>query len=148
MKKVIKNKVYDTDKATLVAEAHHPNRHYAGGVTVKQWLYRKKTGEYFLHYVGISDALHNLHLDNVWFDGSEKGNIAPLTYAQAQKWAEQELPAEKWIELFGDIEDDESRTTLNIGISAAAAAKIRRAAQEAGMTVGDYIAYKCCGTKD
>ena len=143
MKKIIKNKVYDTDKAVLVAEAHHPNVRYAGGVTLKQWLYRKKNGEYFLHAVGIGDALHNLHLANVWFDGTDNGTLYPLTYEQAQKWAEQELAPEQWIELFGDIEDDKSRTTLHIGIAADAAAKIRRAAQEAGMTIGDYSALKC-----
>lgn len=44
MKKIIKNKVYDTDTALLIKQADHPNI-TSGEGSCKQSLYRKRTGE-------------------------------------------------------------------------------------------------------
>jgi hypothetical protein len=44
MKRVIKGKRYDTEKATVIANA-------AVG-DAEEWLYRKKGGEFFIHGMG------------------------------------------------------------------------------------------------
>ena len=96
MKKIIKGRVYDTEKATFVARADHENIIDAAGNTCKQALYRKKTGEFFVHLEGTSTTLHNIFQH----DYRQGRGIYPLTYEQAAKWAESELTAEKWEVIF------------------------------------------------
>lgn len=128
MKKIIKNKVYDTNTAILIARADHENIKDTYGATCKQALYRKKTGELFVHLEsGTSLTLHSV-LQNDYRQGR---GIYPLTYDQAKKWAENELNADVWEHIFGDPEDDED-TLLGIRVSAAAAAKLKRIAAETG----------------
>lgn len=124
MKKIINGKVYDTDKAAFIARADHDNIKDATGATCKQALYRKKTGEFFVHLEGTSITLHNIFQH----DYRQGRGIYPLTYDQAAKWAEDELTAEKWEDIFGDPEDDAEDVLLGIQVSAAAAAKLKREA--------------------
>lgn len=129
MKKIIKNKVYDTNTAILIARADHDNIKDTYGATCKQALYRKKTGELFVHLEsGTSLTLHSV-LQNDYRQGR---GIYPLTYDQAQKWCEEELSADKWEEVFGDPEDDEEDVLLGVRVSAAAAAKLKRISAETG----------------
>lgn len=135
MKKIINGKVYDTGKATFVARADHENIIDATGNTCKQALYRKKTGEFFVHLEsGTSITLHNIFQH----DYRQGRGIYPLSYDQAAKWAESELTAEKWEEIFGDPEDDED-ITICIRISATAAAKLKREAAKNGITQAAQI---------
>lgn len=130
MKKIINGKVYDTEKASFIARADHDNIKDATGDTCKQALYRKKTGEFFVHLEGTSITLHNIFQH----DYRQGCGIYPLTYDQAAKWAENELEAEKWTEIFGDPEEDSEDVTLCIRVSAAAAAKLKREAAKNGIT--------------
>lgn len=139
MKKIINGKVYDTEKAQLIAEAHRPDHiEYATGKGLQQWLYQKKTGEYFLHADGATSDLANI------LDEYRPGkNIYPLTYEQAQKWSERELTAEKWEEIFGDPEDDDTTIRTTISLTASQTETIKQNAAKAGMTVSAYIAMRC-----
>lgn len=126
MKKIIKNKVYDTDTAQLIKQADHPNITNGEG-SCKQSLYRKKTGDYFLFVDGArTDVFHNLALDNNAHD--RESHIYPLTYEQARAWAESEMTADEWLENFEPVEDD-SLTAFNLTLSASAVSKFRLAAQ-------------------
>lgn len=139
MKRVIKGKVYDTDKAQLIAEAHHDNIKGAGGKSLKQWFYRKKTGEFFVQVEGAAIELQNI------FQNGYKPNagIYPLTYEQAQRWAEKELTAEQLETIFGDPEDDETKVAVNLSMTAKESEIIKRSAAQAGMSVSSYIVMKC-----
>lgn len=139
MKKVINGKVYDTEKAKLIAEAHHDNVQDADGKPLKQRLYQKKTAEFFIHAEGAAIELQNI------FKHGYKPNagIYPLTYEQAQRWAERELSAEQWESIFGDPEYDDSRVSLNLSMTASEAEIIKKAAAQAGMTVSAYIVMRC-----
>ena len=139
MKKIINGKVYDTNKAQLIAEAHHPDRiEYATGKGLQQWLYQKKTGEYFLHADGATSDLANI------LDEYRPGKrVYPLTYEQAQRWAERELTAEQWEEIFGDPEDDDTQVSVNLSMTAKAANTLKQNAAKAGMTVSAYIVMRC-----
>lgn len=139
MKRIINGKVYDTEKAQLIAEAHHDNIKDANGKSLKQWFYRKKTGEFFVQVDGAAIELQNI------FQNSYKPNagIYPLTYEQAQRWAERELTAEQWEEIFGDPEDDDTQVSVNLSMTAKKANMLKQNAAKAGMTVSAYIAMKC-----
>ena len=63
----------------------------------------------------------------------------------ALRWAEKKLDADEYEEIFGAISDDDSRTSLNLSISAVAAETARRAAAQAGLTVSAYIEHLILG---
>lgn len=126
MKKIIRNKVYDTDTAQLIKQADHPNI-TSGEGSCKQSLYRKKTGDYFLFVDGArTDVFDNLVLENNAHD--RERHIYPLTYEQARAWAESEMSADEWLAIFEPVEDD-SLCALNLTLSASAVSKFRLAAQ-------------------
>lgn len=126
MRKIIKNKVYDTDTAMLIKQADHPNI-TSGEGSCKQSLYRKKTGDYFLFVDGArTDVFHSLALENNAHD--RERHIYALTYEQARSWAEEEMTADEWLEIFEPVEDD-SLTAFNLTLSASAVSKFRLAAQ-------------------
>ena len=136
MKKIINCKVYDTEKAAFIARADHDNIIDATGNACKQALYRKKTGEFFVHLEsGTSITLHNI----VQHDYRQGCGIYPLTYEQAAKWAENELPADKWTEIFGDPEESGEAVTLGLNVSAAAAAKLKREAAKNGISQREQL---------
>lgn len=127
MKRIIRNRVYDTDTAMLIKQADHPNIKNGEG-SCKQSLYRKKTGDYFLFVDGArTDVFHNLALENGTHD--RERHIYPLTYEQAKSWAEKEMTADEWLAIFEPVEDD-SLTAFNLTLSASAVSKFRLAAQQ------------------
>jgi hypothetical protein len=127
MKRIIRNKVYDTDTATLIKQADHPNI-TSGEGSCKQSLFRKKTGDYFLFVSGArTDTFHNLVLENNVHD--RERHIYPLTYEQARSWAEDEMTADEWLAIFEPVEDD-SLTALNLTLSASSVSKFKLAAQQ------------------
>lgn len=139
MKKIISGKVYDTEKAQLIAEVHHDNINDADGKSLKQWFYRKKTGEFFVHVEGTA-----LELQNIFQYGYKpNAGIYTLTYEQAQQWAEKELTAEQWEEIFGDPEDDDTNVAVNLSMTSKEANILKQNAAKSGMTVSSYIVMKC-----
>lgn len=127
MKKIIDNRVYDTDTAQLIKRADHDNIRNGEG-KCKQSLYRKRTGDYFLCVSGArTDTFHNLHLADVRHD--RERHIYCLTYEQARAWCEAEMDADEWLENFEPAEDD-SLTALNLTLSAAAVSKFKLSAQQ------------------
>ena len=141
MKKVINGKVYDTGKAKLIAEAHHPDCiEYATGKGLQQYLYQKKNGEFFLHADGAAIELQNVLQSGEYRPGK---SIYPMTYEQAQRWAERELSADQWENIFGDPEDDDTQVSVNLSMTAKEANTLKRDAAKAGMTVSAYIVMRC-----
>lgn len=138
MKKIINNKVYDTDTARKLGEWSN-----AGGWSdfnhIEETLYQKRTGEYFLHGEGGPMTKYAVSCGNNSWSGGEK--IIPLTYENARKWAEERLDADEYIELFGNPgEGDESKEPLYVMLPASVVAKVRSKAAESGMTLTGYVA--------
>ena len=133
MKRVIKGKVYDTDKARLIYESR------LEVADLIHQLYQKKTGEFFVFSVGFSPVLSEIL--RVQYD--ETAQIYPLTYEQAQEWGETEMPSERWEQFFGDPENDDSTVQTVITMPAVKLAMIKREAAKAGMTVSAYIVSRC-----
>lgn len=135
MKKIIKNKVYDTDTAKLLAEYDSGNRgdfHW-----YCEELYQKKTGEFFIYGEGNAASPYSQKVDTNTWSGSCA--IVPMSYDEAREWAEKKLDADEYISIFGEPEEDDSRQSVNISLSAQKAAQLKQAAAKAGMTVSAYV---------
>lgn len=134
--KIIKNgKKYDTDTARKVGTWGNalPSRDFNW---CHEHLYRKKTGEYFLHGEGGPASRHAERFQSAWIEGE---TITPLTYEQARQWAEEHLDTDEYEEIFGAVTEDDSRTTLSLSVSTTAAEAARRAASQAGVSLSAYI---------
>jgi hypothetical protein len=126
MKKVIRNKVYDTDTAQLLGD--WDNGYYTSDFQYcAEALYRKRTGEYFLHGAGHAMSKYAGHSGNSSGWGEK---ITPLTYEEAREWAEAHLDADDYISIFGEPAEDDSVTALNLTLSSASVAKFKAAAQQ------------------
>lgn len=136
MKKIINNKVYDSEKATRVGDWDN-GLLYSDFGYVSETLFRKRTGEYFLLGDGGAMSKYAVHGGgNSWGGGTK---IIPLTYANAKEWAEAHLSAETYESEFGAVAEDDSLTTLSISIRSDVAETLRRKAKEHGLSLSKYV---------
>jgi len=138
MKKIIDGRLYDTETAKLIA-----SRSSGGSGSFSDWseaLYKKRTGEYFLHGEGGPMTKYSRQCgDNSWGWGER---ITPLSYDEAVKFAEKAMTAEEYQAEFGPVSEDEERVTLSVSLDAAIADRIRKAAAAAKVSVSELIASK------
>lgn len=131
MKKIINGKVYDTETAKRVAVYYascgRSDFHY-----YEEELYRKKTGEFFLYGEGNAASPYSRRCGQNEWCGGEK--IVPLTFKEAQEWAEKHLDGDEYCAIFGEPDESGESVTLGIQVSAAAAAKLKREAAKNGIT--------------
>lgn len=135
MKKIINGKVYDTETAK---ELGYQAWNWGNNLTQKsETLYRKKTGEYFVYGHGgpMTEYAQPSGSSN-WSDGSR---IMPMSYSEARKWAEDNLSAEEYEAIFGAVAEDASRQTATYSLSAGTSERIRRRAEELGISASAYI---------
>ena len=136
MKKIINGKVYDTDTAKELGS-------WGNGGTwrdfshIEETLYRKKTGEFFLHGEGGPATKYAQPAgQNSWSGGDR---IMPMSYAEAREWAEEHLEAEEYEAIFGAVTEDESRVQVCYSLSVATVEIIKRKAAELGISASAYI---------
>jgi len=136
MKKIIANKVYDT--ATAQCVGGWSNMDDAGNLSyVWEGLYRKRTGELFLHGEGGPATKYAQTLgQNSWGSGEK---IIPLTYDAAREWAEEKLTGDEYEAIFGLPADDDGATALYVNIDSATLAAARQAAAQAGSTLSAWV---------
>ena len=129
MKKIINGKVYDTDTAKKVASWYSSyarnDFHY-----YEEELYQKKTGEFFLYGEGNAASPYSKSCGQNEWCGSEK--IIPLSFKEAQEWAEKHLDGDEYCDIFGEPDEGSEDVLLGIRVSATAAAKLKRIAAETG----------------
>lgn len=96
---VINGKKYDTETAKLIDRDYdHPVNDF------NHWdetLYRKKTGEFFIHGRGGPMSKYSKPAFGGGVTGSSK--FIPLTNEQARHWMENHSTVEKIEEIFGEI---------------------------------------------
>lgn len=136
MKKIISGKVYDTDTAQKVgfwanAGSWRDFQH------IEETLYRKKTGEFFLHGEGGAMTCYAKAVEQNSWSGGER--IMPFSFAEAQKWAEEKLTGEEYEAIFGEVSEDDSRMQVCYSLGAATVETIKRRAAEAGISASAYI---------
>ena len=136
MKKIINGKVYDTEKAKKVASWYSSyarnDFHY-----YEEELYQKKTGEFFLYGEGNAASPYSRSCGQNEWCGGEK--IEPLTYKEAQEWAEKHLDGDEYCAIFGEPDEDAEDVLLGIRVSAAAAAKLKTEASKLGTPQGKLL---------
>lgn len=113
MKKIINNRVYDTDTAKLIWM-----RKYDGSPRdfeyFEEGLYLKRNGEYFLGGWGNGLSHYGKAVrHNEWQPGER---ITPLPYERARKWAEENMEADDYMKEFSVSEDDEELVALSVQV--------------------------------
>lgn len=138
MKKIINGKVYDTHTAEFLAD-------WDNGLQLTDFyyfeenLYRKKTGEFFLYGWGHGLSKYATHHGNNSGDGEE---IIPMTYDEAREWAEKHLSGEKYCEIFGEPEEDDSKVRVTIYLTSTTAHKVKAEAAKQGVSLSEYVESK------
>ncbi|GEM_PF-638323 len=106
MKKIINGKVYDTAAAKELASwSNGYSRRDFGWV--RETLYLKSTGEYFLHGEGGARSQYAQQVErNTWSDGER---VMPLTYHEATKWSEEHLDGDAYEAIFGRVVETDAK---------------------------------------
>ena len=131
MKKIINNKVYDTETAKQVGYHDNGLLHSDLGC-VEETLYQKKTGEFFLY--GWGGAMTN-YSSYVGFDRWSSGEmIIPLPIESAKKWAKENLASYEYEAIFGSVLEDETKKSVNLWLTAAAVERMKRMIAETDYT--------------
>ena len=135
MKKIINGKTYDTSKAKRIGDwdNDYPRNdfHYC-----EETLYQKKTGEFFLH--GEGGGLSKYACREA--DGMTWGEqIIPLSFDEAREWSESKLDADVYIGIFGEPEEDDSKTLLSAYIRKDMFDRIKQEAAKSGKTVSVLV---------
>lgn len=134
MRKVINGKLYDTDTA-------RPIVNWSKGYTtdfsyVSETLYRKRTGEYFVHGKGGPMSAYRETIGQSQWSGGEA--IRPLDYDAARRWMEGHAEADQYEREFG-IPDEDKEHDLHVIVSETAWQAISRAAAQDGTSVRAII---------
>lgn len=136
MKKVINKKMYSTETAQKVGNWSN-NRGYRDFSWCDETLYRKRTGEFFLHGEGGALSKYSKPANgNMRGSGEE---IRPLTFDEAQEWAEEKLDADEYEAIFGEIADDDTDALISAVIKTSSRDKLRREAERTGKTISAII---------
>lgn len=138
MKRIINRRKYDTETAAMVGE-------WSNMYDVRNFsyfcetLYRKRSGEYFLHGEGNASSKYAESAgQNQWSGGSR---IIPLSYESAREWAESHLEPDEYEAEFGEVDEDSDETVvLSVRVSPAAKAALDRLAAKTGRAKGDLVA--------
>lgn len=136
MKKYLNNKLYDTSTATLVGV--HSNQMPASDFSwMRESLYRKRTGEYFLFGEGCPSTRYGKVCGNNEYGYGE--SIMPLTFEAAQKWAEKNLEADDYESEFHPSDEEGGNATSTFSLPASVTGKIRAEAARRSISLSAVI---------
>lgn len=136
MKKIIGGKVYDTETAKCLGDWSNGGSWRDFGHVVET-LYKKKTGEFFLHGEGGAASKYAVPEGMNSWTGGER--IMPMTFDEAREWAEEKLTADEYEEIFGEVQEDDSKTLISAYIRKDTAEKLKRLAAENGMGQSEML---------
>lgn len=135
MKKIINGKVYDTDTAKALGTWSKGDG-WRDFSYREETLYRKKTGEFFLHGEGGPATNYAERVGNAWTGGSA---IVPMEFSEARAWAEEKLGADEYEAIFGAVAEDVSRVQVCYSLAAGTVETIKRRAAELGISASAYV---------
>ncbi|MEJ8785021.1 hypothetical protein [Peptoniphilus sp. HCN-40583] len=134
MKRIIKDKVYDTSTAGYIGE--YSRMETDSKYWFKEELYRKRTGEYFIYGVGLSASTYDEVID-ASSQGSEK--ITPISFENAKLWGKMHLDAEVYEREFGVNSDDEKVVGLHVQIPIGLNDKLEARRSSENKTKGEVV---------
>ena len=100
MKKIINGKKYNTETAESVAEWDN-GLGYGDFGRCAETLYRKRTGEFFVHGRGGARTQYAERCGNNCWCGGE--DITPMTEEEAREWCEGKTDADTYEAIFGEV---------------------------------------------
>lgn len=121
MNKVINGKRYDTDKAKEIGSWENMDDASSFDY-ICETLYRKRTGEFFLHCEGNARTPYATFSADGWARGGEV--IRPLGYEEAREWAEGRLEASEYEAVFGEVSEDAGNVPVTLSLPAAMKLKL------------------------
>lgn len=138
MKKIINGRVYDTTKAKELGTYANAGN-WRDFSHLEETLYRKKTGEYFLHGEGGAMTRYAEATGQNSWSGGER--IMPMTYDEAREWAEEHLTADEYEAIFGEIVEDAdaAKQVVSISVNPAKWEAAKRKAAQMGVGISEYI---------
>ena len=102
MQKIINGRMYNTNTATEIG--WRENTANRGDYSYyREYLYRKKTGEFFLYGYGNAASKY-CQSDAVGMREPGK-KIVPMSEDEAKTWVERYCDVDTYIELFGAVEE-------------------------------------------
>lgn len=123
MKKIINGKKYNTETAQKMGERDSEHE-----VNDFESLYRKKTGEFFLHSYCEGGGLNG---------GGDQ--IIPLTEREAKEWAEARLEEPECEAIFGRVKENRSDKIVNLTITVRSHEILKRIQSRTGKTMGEIV---------
>ena len=136
MKKVINGKMYNTDTASELAMHSSPGS-WRDFSHWEETLYRKKTGEFFLYGEGGPMTRYAEETGTNAWTGGER--IMPLTYADAQNWAEKYLDGDDYESIFGEVIEDDTKVVAAYRLPTDLIEVIKRRAAQDGVGISDFV---------
>ena len=136
MKKVLNGRRYDTTTARECGKAWSdaPRNDFNFW---EQTLYQKRTGEFFLYGEGGPMTKYATRVgDNTWGWGEM---IEPLTPEAAREWAEKELDADEYEELFGAAVEDETKKVVTYSLPVKTIEKVKAISGQTGRNFSEVI---------
>ena len=128
MRKIIGGKMYDTDTAKKVGE--WDNQRYGDFQYCAETLYQKRTGEFFLYGESGPAGRYAESAGNMMKSGKA---IVPMTYNEAREWVENNLDADDYEALFGEVtEEDEGKTIVTFSLPVSTVIMLRQEAAKSG----------------
>lgn len=137
MKKIINGRRYDTDSAKRLASDYNTSdiRDFHWW---KETLYRKSTGEYFLHGEGGPASKYAEPAGSSGWSSGER--IMPLSPEEAQAWGEEHLDGDTYEKIFGIVEETTEKRTVTFSLPESTIELIKRNAARDNVTMSEYLA--------
>ena len=99
MKKIINGKKYNTETAREMGS--YWNGCGRGDFNFyAETLYKKKTGEFFIHVDGGANTSAAVHAYGAWYGGEK---IIPVSAEKAKKWGEKYLSVDEYEKIWGIV---------------------------------------------
>lgn len=135
MKKVIRGRLYDTNKAAEIGYNSSSSRRDSS--YWREALYRKRTGEFFLHVEGGPASKYAICCgQNKWSRGEK---IIPLSFDEAQHWAKKHSDVDTYAKYFQLSDNICDKETVSIRLSAAAVDRLKIMASKKDLTASEII---------
>ena len=135
MKKIINGVKYDTETAELMGSHGYSNpRDFRYFI---ESLFMTKSGRLFLHGEGGPASIYGKQTGQNSWGGSE--TIIPMSYAEAQKWVEENLSGDDYERIFGEVDEDDSKKLIPLMINSDLAEKLARYADQTGKKQGEVV---------